>query len=173
MLGGWLIDVGSWRFAFLVNLPLAAAAIWLAVISVPADSDDGSNSLDAAGAFLATVGLGLATWALTEGSGHGWTPLTLAVMATAILFLIAFVWTQHRLGDKAMMPLVLFGSPSFVGLTVARTGGLVTTALIGSVLMMTGASLATAFGTAAVFAAGLCASASLSAFLLIERPPRR
>ena len=113
VLGGWLIDVGSWRFAFLVNLPLAAA-----VVSVPADRDDGSDTLDGVGAFLATVGLGLATWALTEGSAHGWSSLTLVVMMAAILFLIAFVWAEHRLGDKAMMPLVLFGSPSFVGLTL-------------------------------------------------------
>lgn len=300
VLGGWLIDIGSWRFAFLINLPLAAAAIWLAVISVPADRDGGAAPLDSAGAFLATLGLGLATWALTEGSGHGWSPFTLAVMAAAVLFLIAFVGTEHRLGDKAMVPLVLFGSPSFVGLTlltfllygalgglfvlvpfvlitsggytateagaallplplvialaspvagafagrvgprwpliagplivalgfllairigaaqsywrdvlpamivialgmacavaplttavlmsvdehhvgaasglnsaVARTGGLVTTALIGAVLVTTGPSLATAFGIASVVAAILCAAASLSAFLLIARP---
>ncbi len=72
VLGGWLIDAGSWRFIFLINLPLAAAAVVLAYFYVDADNDEGSNRLDVLGASLATAGLGLATWALTEGSGRSW-----------------------------------------------------------------------------------------------------
>src|SRR6202041_3413396 len=72
VLGGWLIDAGNWRLIFLINVPLAAAAIALAYLYDGADADEGSNPLDAAGAILATAGLGLATWALTEGSGRGW-----------------------------------------------------------------------------------------------------
>ena len=63
------------------------------------------------------------------------------------------------------------GAASGLNSAVARTGGLVTTALIGAVLITTGPSLVTAFAIAAVFAAVVCAAASLSAFLLIARPP--
>jgi len=118
VLGGWLIDAGSWRFVFLINLPLAAAAIVLAYLYVSVDFDGGSDSLDAIGAALVTVGLGLTTWALTEGSGgRGWSLAAFAVLGVGGLFLIAFLLAERRLGDKAMMPLALFGSRSFVGLT--------------------------------------------------------
>src|ERR1700684_311577 len=70
VLGGWLIDAGSWRLAFLINVPLAAAAIALASRYVDRNVDDTAGHLDWLGGALATIGLGLATWALTEGSGR-------------------------------------------------------------------------------------------------------
>jgi EmrB/QacA subfamily drug resistance transporter len=118
VLGGWLIDAGNWRLIFLINVPLAAAAIALAYLYVDADADEGSNPLDATGAILATAGLGLATWALTESSGRGWSIAALIALGAGGLLLIVFVLAERRLGDRAMMPLTLFASPSFVGLTV-------------------------------------------------------
>jgi EmrB/QacA subfamily drug resistance transporter len=118
VLGGWLIDAGNWRLIFLINVPLAAAAIALAYLYVDADADEGSNPLDATGAILATAGLGLATWALTESSGRSWSIAALVALVAGGLLLIAFVLAERRLGDRAMMPLTLFASPSFVGLTV-------------------------------------------------------
>jgi EmrB/QacA subfamily drug resistance transporter len=116
--GGWLIDIGSWRFAFLINLPIAAAAIVLAYRYVPTDQEGNRVPLDGMGAALVTAGLGLATWALTESSSRGWSPVAFGVLAAGGLLLVAFVLVEKRLGDKAMMPLALFGSPSFVGLTL-------------------------------------------------------
>ena len=49
VLGGWLIDAGSWRLIFLINVPLAVAAIVLAWLYVDADNNDGSRRLDALG----------------------------------------------------------------------------------------------------------------------------
>jgi EmrB/QacA subfamily drug resistance transporter len=118
VLGGWLIDAGSWRFIFLINIPLAAAAVWLAYFYVDADGDDGNSHLDLWGAFLATAGLGLTTWALTQGSGRSWSLSALVALTAGALLLIAFVFAERYRGDKAMMPLALFGSPRFVGLTV-------------------------------------------------------
>jgi EmrB/QacA subfamily drug resistance transporter len=152
VLGGWFIDAGSWRFVFLINLPLAAAAIVLAYLYVSVDFDDGSDPLDAIGAALVTAGLGLTTWALTEGSGRGWSLAAFAVLAVGGLFLIAFLLAERRLGDKAMMPLALFGSPSFVGLTLltfllyGALGGLFV--LVPYVLIEAGGYSATEAGAA-------------------------
>ncbi|MEA2829396.1 MAG: hypothetical protein QOF22_144 [Bradyrhizobium sp.] len=118
VLGGWLIDIGSWRFVFLINLPIAAAAVALAYRYVPADRKANRVPLDGTGAALATMGLGFATWALTESSSRGWSSVGLVALAAGGLLLAAFVLVEKRLGDKAMMPLALFGSPSFVGLTL-------------------------------------------------------
>jgi EmrB/QacA subfamily drug resistance transporter len=118
VLGGRLIDAGSWRLIFLINVPLAAAAITLAYFYVSPDAAEGSNPLDVTGAVLATAGLGLATWALTEGSGRGWSMSALAGLCAGCLLLVGFVLAERHRGDKAMMPLTLFASPSFVGLTL-------------------------------------------------------
>src|SRR6202049_1002829 len=118
VLGGWLIDAGSWRFAFLINIPLSVAAISLAYRYVDKDVDDMAGRLDWSGGALVTAGLGLATWALTEGSGRGWSPSVFVVLGAGLIFLLLLLFAERRLGDKAMMPLSLFGSRSFVGLTL-------------------------------------------------------
>lgn len=119
VLGGWLIDLGSWRAIFLLNLPLALGAILLAWRYVPQDDDGGQAPLDWAGGVLATAGLGALTWALTLGSGRsGWTPGALIIAFAALALLAVFVAVEHRRGRRAMMPLVLFASRSFIGLTL-------------------------------------------------------
>jgi EmrB/QacA subfamily drug resistance transporter len=118
VLGGWLIDLGSWRAIFLLNLPLAGGAIALAAGFVPRDRHRDTTPLDTLGALLATLGLAVLTWALTMGSGRGWTPSALAGAAVAVGFLLAFLQVERWRGDRAMMPLGLFGSAPFVGLTL-------------------------------------------------------
>ncbi len=119
VLGGWLIDMGSWRGIFLINLPLAAGAIALAWRYVPRDAARRAVPLDASGALLATFGLGALTWALTIGSSpEGWTPRLLVLGAAAVVSLAVFVAVEQRRGERAMMPLALFGSRAFTGLTL-------------------------------------------------------
>jgi predicted MFS family arabinose efflux permease len=63
--------------------------------------------------------LGALTWALTTGSGRGgWTPAAIAGAIAAAGLLAAFLLVEHRRGDRAMMPLAMFGSGTFVGLTL-------------------------------------------------------
>jgi len=85
VIGGWLIDVVGWRAIFLINLPLAAGAIVLALIYVRDSRERDRPALDIPGAVLATVALGALTWGLTIGSGHnGWTVLAAANVARAL-----------------------------------------------------------------------------------------
>ncbi len=118
VLGGWLIDVGSWRFAFLINVPLSVAAAVLASLYVDRDADATAGGLDWSGGALVTAALGLATWALTEGSGRAWSPATFIVLGAGLIFSFLFLSAERRLGGMAMMPLSLFGSRNFVGLTL-------------------------------------------------------
>ena len=67
--GGWLIDGIGWRAMFLVNLPLAFGAAFLAWRYVSADRAADDGHLDIGGAILATLGLGAMTWGLIVGSG--------------------------------------------------------------------------------------------------------
>ena len=119
VIGGWLIDLGSWRAIFLLNLPLACGAIILAWRIVPQDRRSQPYPLDAAGGILATIGLATLTWSLTVGSSHrGWTPAALTAAAGAVLLLGIFLRFELVRGPRAMMPLHLFASKSFVGLTI-------------------------------------------------------
>jgi EmrB/QacA subfamily drug resistance transporter len=119
VLGGWLIDLGSWRAIFLLNLPLACGAIVLAWLVVPRDRRRESYPLDAVGGILATVGLAALTWALTVGSGrNGWTHAALIAAGASVLLLFIFLRFETGRGARAMMPMALFASRSFVGLTL-------------------------------------------------------
>ena len=119
VLGGWLIDLGSWRAIFLLNLPLACGAVVLAWRVVPRDRRRESYPLDTTGGILATVGLAALTWALTVGSGrNGWTHPALIAAGVSVLLLFIFLRFETVRGARAMMPMALFASKSFVGLTL-------------------------------------------------------
>jgi MFS family permease len=120
VLGGWLIDTVGWRSIFLINLPLATAAIVLAIVFVrDARREDEAPTLDLLGGLLATAALGAITWGLTIGSGHaGWTPAALLLAFAGVALMLSFLAVEWSKGEVAMMPLTLFGSSSFIGLTL-------------------------------------------------------
>ena len=71
-LGGFLIDSVSWRLVFLINLPIAAAAVWIATRHVPETRDEHAAAhLDLAGSAALTLGLAGVVYALIEGPGNG------------------------------------------------------------------------------------------------------
>jgi len=120
IIGGWLVDAVGWRAIFLLNLPLAAGSGYLTWKYVDERKESSlAAPLDAAGAGLATVALGLLTWALTLASGpttdHSSSSLT---AAAGLVLLGVFVWYEGTLGNRAIMPLAMFAAPTFVGLTL-------------------------------------------------------
>src|SRR5262249_44917712 len=133
VLGGWLIDTVGWRAIFLLNLPLAVAAIALGFFFVPDTRTQAKRPpLDLFGALLATLGLGALTWGLTLGSGRsGWTNEAVVALALGFVSLLVFVFVERVRHQGAMMPLSLFLSRAFVGLTLftfflyAALGGLI------------------------------------------------
>lgn len=64
-LGGWLVDNAGWQSIFLINLPIAAAAIIIAVTRVDEVREPAKARLDAVGGALVTLGLGSTTYGLT------------------------------------------------------------------------------------------------------------
>lgn len=116
VLGGWLIDHLSWRWAFLINVPLACAVVAISLWRVPESrGEDVGAPLDWPGVVLATVGLGGVVYALLESSNLGWThPRVLAALALGVAALLAFFVFERRTSDP-MLPLELFRSRSFAG----------------------------------------------------------
>ncbi|CAJ61015.1 MULTISPECIES: MFS transporter [Frankia] len=113
-LGGWLVEVWSWRLIFLINLPVAAAVIVLAWRHVPESRDPQvGGRVDVVGGALVTLGLVGLTYGLIEGPGAGWTgpPVLVALVAGALL-LVAFVGWERRT-PAPMLPLELFAARQF------------------------------------------------------------
>jgi EmrB/QacA subfamily drug resistance transporter len=119
IIGGWVVDTVGWRAIFLLNLPIAVGAGYLAWKYVEERKESNAAPLDAAGAGLATVALGLLIWALTKASESREAYSSSGAAAVGgILLLGAFVWREGKLGDRAIMPLAMFAAPTFVGLTL-------------------------------------------------------
>ncbi len=116
VLGGWLIDLGSWRLVFLINLPVAAVALALSLWRVPESRDEtAGRRMDWAGGLLAVLALAALTYSLTTfgESREVSQPLVLVAVA-GLLGLLVFLWVEQRSGDP-MLPLGLFRSPAFAG----------------------------------------------------------
>ncbi|WP_030333436.1 DHA2 family efflux MFS transporter permease subunit, partial [Streptomyces sp. NRRL B-1381] len=134
LLGGWLSEHVSWRWAFGINVPLSVLVAF-GVVRYLARSPRTRGSIDTTGAVLSVVGLGLLAFGLVEGRIYGWLatvhPLelfgftwdsgpspVLVALVLAALALGLFVRRQSRLtrgGDasRAMMDVRLFSISSF------------------------------------------------------------
>lgn len=127
LLGGWLVE-HSWRWAFYLNVPVAAAVLIL-LGKVPESRDQSARRLDPVGATLVTLGLGGLVFGLIESSTRGWTnPAVLVALATGIFAIAGFVAFEART-PSPMLPLGLFRSSDFTGanaLTLFLYGALAT-----------------------------------------------
>ena len=90
VLGGWLIQVASWRWVFFLNVPLAVIVLFVTFWRVPESRHEGvSRGLDWRGAGLSTIGLGGIVYGLTEARTLGLShPLVLGTLAVGIIALI-------------------------------------------------------------------------------------
>jgi EmrB/QacA subfamily drug resistance transporter len=119
LIGGWLVEHVGWPSIFWINLPLVAAAIFVALTRVEEVREPEKARLDVVGALLATLGLGAATYGLTLWSQtFAFTAMAAIGLAIGAVLLVAFVLWEMRLGDKAMVPLALFKNRCFSALNL-------------------------------------------------------
>ena len=113
--GGVLTSWLSWRWIFLVNIPIGIGAVMLASLKLRESSDPEHSRFDPIGLVTLVGGLFLLILALIEGNGHGWSSaLILGLLGGAVVLLLAFVVSQAR-GKTTMIDLALFRRPAFVG----------------------------------------------------------
>ncbi|MDT5203942.1 MAG: hypothetical protein QOD34_578, partial [Mycobacterium sp.] len=106
--GGWLVDAASWRWVFLLNIPLAAAAMWMAARHVPESRDTTAEGRpDILGAAAIMVGLAGTTYALIEAPSRGWQSVTVTAAALGAAALVAFLLIEKRV-SAPLLPLALF-----------------------------------------------------------------
>lgn len=162
LLGGWLVDALSWRWVFLVNLPVAAAVL-LVARQVPEHgaAADARAPLDVPGAAAAALALGLTT-AGVIGHGASW---SVPVIVAGVLALAGFVVVEHTRREP-MVPPALFSSPQFSG---ANAVTLVVYAGLGVALFLVVVDLQHALGYAPVAAGAATLPLTFLVLLLSAR----
>ncbi|MCW2498047.1 MFS transporter [Jatrophihabitans sp.] len=115
LLGGWLVQSFSWRWAFAINLPVAAAVAVLALRYVPETrSAHAPPRLDVSGTVLIALGLGGITFGTTLAGSDGWTAAAAGATALGVLFVGAFLLVER--GEREpLVPLGLFRDRTFSG----------------------------------------------------------
>ena len=119
VVGGLLIQASTWRWIFLLNLPLA---VWIFLLLPKLrESNTELSSLatfDLRGTFLNTLGLGSLVYSLSFGPQLGWTNLRVVISMLAGVSLIgAFLHSQWH-NEHAMMPLSLFSNRRFLAVNL-------------------------------------------------------
>ena len=128
LVAGGILNVASWRWIFVINVPLVLACLWLIFRAVPSKAPSTSRrKVDVVGALLCVVGLGGSVFALIEQPRLGWSNLAVSgSLIGGVLVFAAFLFYESRTADP-MLRLDLFRSRNFaVGNveTLALYGGL-------------------------------------------------
>ena len=133
LLGGWLTESFSWRWAFYINLPVALISVLLVLKYVQESRVSDVDSLDPVGVVLSVSGLSLIVFALIEGDTYGWwhalRPFSLgpwqydgrlsivpmAILVGAVLLVCLVLWSAHqsRNGRTSLIDLSLFAIPRY------------------------------------------------------------
>jgi EmrB/QacA subfamily drug resistance transporter len=133
--GGWLIQVFNWRWVFWVNLPAGLLAIILGFFLLEAGRMPWvERKVDVIGLFLATPGVALVIYGLTQASGYGWSSWqALLPLSGGVLLVAGFVsWElrqEHPLLDMRVFRDAGFSASMVVGVIMAS-------ALFGAVFLM-------------------------------------
>ncbi|MDQ2622432.1 MAG: DHA2 family efflux MFS transporter permease subunit, partial [Actinomycetota bacterium] len=111
IIGGWLIEVATWHWIFLINVPVGAAALIYAAIVLPKDNVEPSESFDFLGMLLLSPGLAAFLYGVSSipEAGTIWADKVLVPAAIGLVLIIAFVpWALSPRNRHPLIELRLF-----------------------------------------------------------------
>jgi EmrB/QacA subfamily drug resistance transporter len=155
----------GWRMVFGINLPLGAFALIAGLKALPISAGSGDRRLDATGALLGALGMGLVVYPLVQGRELGWPLWTVAMLVAAVPVFAVFTRRQLRLARENGSPLVqlsVFGKRSYtsgVGFIIVFFGA------IAGFSLTVGMFLQLGLGYSAVHASLTMAAWAIGAFV--------
>jgi EmrB/QacA subfamily drug resistance transporter len=124
ILGGWLIDIASWHWIFLINLPIGAIALAYAALVLPKDSPTPSESFDFVGMLLLSPGLALFLYGVSSipEAGTVWDTKVLVTAATGLVLVALFVLRSlFRAPEHPLIDLHLFRNRALTVAVIAMS----------------------------------------------------
>ncbi len=120
VVGGALTTGLSWRWIFLVNVPIGVVAVAITLLKIDESRQPGARRPDIIGVITFSGALGALVYALIKGNSKGWgsTEIVACLIGSAVL-LIAFLIAEVLQRDQAMFDLKLFRKPTFSGGLIA------------------------------------------------------
>ena len=120
VIGGALTSGLSWRWIFLVNVPIGVAAVVLTLMRVEESRQPGNHRVDPIGVLTFSGALGALVLALIKANAKGWgSTYILVLLAGALAGMILFLIAELVQRDRAMFDLSLFRKPTFAGGSIA------------------------------------------------------
>lgn len=135
LVGGVITQWASWRWVFLINVPISILLVWGAICVVQDGARAKDGSADIIGAVLITSGLMAVVYGLVQGSFGGWSSLSIMVVALGVALCLVFVLNEGKLATAPLVPLGVFKNRSVSAANVISmtTSGV----LIGVFYLMT------------------------------------
>jgi EmrB/QacA subfamily drug resistance transporter len=129
LIGGLLVTGPSWRWIFLVNVPVGVVVLVAAARYLPADRPAGRHRrFDVIGAVTSTAGVGLLAYAVLQAGTGGWrTAQTISLLTGAGMLLGYFVIHETRVAAQPLVAFSLFGNRSLTAanaVTALRGGAM-------------------------------------------------
>ena len=114
--GGFIVDNASWRWVFLVNLPVGGIALVVISITMPRRAPQTAHSIDWLGAGLLAAGVGALLMGLVwGGKNYPWTSShVVGALGLAAVFLVAFAFVERR-AREPILPFDILRNPIVAG----------------------------------------------------------